>query len=581
MTVYYLAGTVDAVSTASAVKLTAKRALAGTVDAVSTVDGFLEKSVGDIYPGDGDVEVPPGSSIAFNLYGAGRVSRVWDFDNGLLPPELELCTPANGYTESHWNGGADYWDFYNDGADDVLRAQGRASAVFLGSERAAAESWSIDVVCRVRWYTGARAGLAQRVRTWGTYPKTTVGFSGVTAEIDSGGFRLCYYLSKARNVRETAAFSPVSGTWYWLRLRHQSGAWGFRYVGKYWTGTRDSEPSSWSVAWHSDGLGGTSGEWSGIGLRVDAGQAYFDDFEVLGELEPTETSKLTVEVNSIEHSVENGKLRIEPFVNRCQTGTSDRLVPALAQNWYFNLRGYVPDLNIWRVWVNAQEAYDADDDQAVVVKWDGDTIRTWSFETSSFPFNYPALAGAGDPDRMGSFRNIAGAVEPDGRRFLWLIELFLETMGRQELKFAIAPIGWRSFFEEFTWIAIAFFYIPVDGEYTIAHPIESITPASLIPGELVQITIPSSVIPKGSLERAFPSSLIVQGYRRIEHPAGIIVGIRFFYRGKASGIVGEELLARIKASGITLETNEDNELELHVQDEETFQALLDLGVTWT
>jgi hypothetical protein len=54
MTVYYLAGTVDAVSTASAVKLTAKRALAGTVDAVSTVDGFLEKSVGDIYPGDGE-----------------------------------------------------------------------------------------------------------------------------------------------------------------------------------------------------------------------------------------------------------------------------------------------------------------------------------------------------------------------------------------------------------------------------------------------------------------------------------------------------------------------------------------------
>jgi hypothetical protein len=560
----------------------ATRAIAGEATAAATPAAVLAFTVANPNPANGAERVAPGSTLAFELLGAHASSRVWDFEDGEVPPEVELCIPANGWSHADWNGGADAWDIYDDGGEKVLRAQGKATAIWNGAtDRVGLATFVLDAVVRVRWYTDAQAGLVMMVRS-DTYGKTNP-ISSYAAEIDSGGLRLIYYLNGTRNVRQTASFSPNSGTWYWIRLRVQTvTAWNHRYRAKYWTGTREAEPSSWSVSWEGDGLTQQPGtKHLGTGVRNNgSGDAYFDKLELVGAISPADAAKLTVEINGKVHSVAAGNLRVEPFAVYPATAATSALLPENAVGWY-SVRGILPDLRRLKVEAFGRWAYDDDGSQVGVVKWDGTTVGIISWSTSSFPQASPLEVGAGDPNRIDGFSYNGELVDPTGRRFLWLLEVFPELMGRQDLKFAVAPIGWRAMAEEFRWIAIVWFSIPVDGEYTIAHPVEVLIPAGVIPGEVEEITIPAGVIPKGSLGELFPAGLVVQGYRRTDHPAGVVVGVRFFYRGKASGIVGEELLERIKASGIVLEVNADNELELQVMDEATYQALQALGVTWT
>lgn len=577
-----LAGTVSASASASAAGMDATRELETAASGQAVTAAHLAFTVANPSPAGGAARIAPGATFAFDLYGAHGGNRVWDFEDGVVPEEAELCTPANGWTHTDYNGGSDNWDIFQDGATKVLRAQGKATATWPGAAtRVGWASFAFDLVVRVRWYTNAQAGIITNLRS-DAYGKTS-SIWGYAAEIDSGGLRTIFYNNGTRTIKKTAAFSPVSGTWYYIRFRVQSqGAWNHRFRAKYWTGARDNEPSSWSVAWDYAGLTQQPDREKGFGVRNNgSGDAYFDDFEIVGLLSPTDTAKLTVELNGKVHSIANGNLRIEPFAVYPSSLDPDYSRPENAVGWYLGGVCTLPDPRNWRVEAFGRWAHDDDGSQTAVIKWDGSSLETISWSTSSFPGNPPEDTGAGDPTRIDGFRFDGQGASPAGRKFQFLAEAFLELMGRQDGKFAIAPVGWRAMAEEFRWIAIVLFSVPVDGVYTIAHPIEILVPGSLIPGEPKTVTIPGSIIPKGSLGELFPGSLVVQGYRRTDFPGSLVVGVRFFYRGKASGIVGEELLERIKASGIVLEVNADNELDLQVMDEATYQALQALGVTWT
>ena len=49
------------------------------------------------------------------------------------------------------------------------------------------------------------------------------------------------------------------------------------------------------------------------------------------------------------------------------------------------------------------------------------------------------------------------------------------------------------------------------------------------------------------------------------------------YMGEMSGIVGAEELALVDASGVVYAVNKNNLIEVHVMDDDTYQALIDAG----
>lgn len=543
--------------------------LAGTIDATSSVAGVLTQSVAPTYPAPSASGMAPGGPVEFEFLSTEAGSRIEDFEDGVFPSWWLNCSPANGFTATGWNDGTDQWDIYDDSGNDVLRAQGRATALATGSERAFLDL-SGDFVVRVCWFTGATAGLFARGR-FDSYGKTT-DMRGAFAEIDSGGLRLGYYASGSRDVDATAAFSPVSGTWYWIRLQI-AGPWEYRIRCKYWTGTRDSEPSSWNLE-DTGGIDKRNERWKGNGVHVNAGTAYFDDFEIVGELAAADLEKLTAEFNGEVYSYGDPirTLVIEPYVEDPR------------ETWFSALGAMpFPTPHNWRCSLGRAAAFDHDTDgvQTVTVKWEGDTLKTWTFETASIPADPFDESGAGDPGRIGLFKTPLDSSDPMGRWFSYVLELFSERMGTQKCSYAIAPIGWRGNFEHFEYVVYAVQGFGVNGQYYIAHPVVVRVPASVVAGQPKRVVVPASVVPEGSRRSLTPASVVPQGYKRTYHPASVIASVRFTFRGRASGIVSVSFLEKVPASGIVFDTIRDDFAEVQVIDEETYQALIDAGVDWS
>jgi hypothetical protein len=561
-----MAGTIDATSGVSGA-LTMAWSLAGSIDAQAGVSATLSQSVDIGTPAAGATLQPPNTSIFFDFEATGATPYVEDFEYASWPADWLKCTPANEFTASGWNGGSDTWHLYQDGAEKVLRTQAKGTAIFAEPWHPFLHNGHCDTVVQLRWYTDAEAGLVHRARAFDDYGKQTEGLRAVAAEIDSGGFRLVFYNNGTRQVRQTAAFTPSSGTWYWIRLQ-SSGPWGMKYRGKYWTGARDAEPASWNLE-EDDGLNKGNTRWKGQGVHNHGtGDAYFDHYELAGQLDPVDTALLTVEVNGKAHTVAAGEITVEPW--------------AIYEQWFTGdgHNNLAPDLHNWRCIVRPrqEEAYDPDGGQAVTVKWDGDTVLTWSFDTSSFPDRAPPATGAGDPLACGSFQLSGDDNVPWGVRGMFLPLGFSLSFGYQKLSYAVAGItphgqGW-----DLRYIVYADLYAPVDGRYLVAHPVDVVIPAGFIPGEPKEVVIPGGIVPKGDAGDAFPAGLIPQGWIRHDTPGGVIPSVRFFYRGKASGVVGVRFFDRFKGSGVVYQVNRDNEIEIHVINEETYQALVAAGV---
>lgn len=565
-----LEGAVAAVSTAAgAVSL--DQVLAGAVAGVSAVEGVLWHSVAPTAPAPSASGLAPGGAVEFEFLGTAATNRIEDFEGAVFPSWWLNCSPANGFTATGFNDGTDQWDIFDDGGDKVLRAQGRATALAVNSDRAFLHCGNVDTVVRVRWYTGATAGVCHRCRH-DSYAAAN-DFTVVGAEIDSGGLRLVFYSTGTRNVRKTAAFTPSNGTWYYVRMQ-SSGPWGMRYRAKYWTGARSAEPASWNLE-HDDGTDIRNEKWAGHGVHVQGGTAYFNDYEIVGEIDPVEAAKLTAEFNGKVYATTDPvrTLSIEPYVIRLD------FFPA------YNHEANFPDINKWRCSLAAGATtfdYDPDGTQTVEVKFDGTSIKTWTFNTTSFPGDPFDETGGGDPDRIALWRtNIGDVNDAIGRRFIYLVEKFLQTMGRQEMSFAIAPVQWRANAEDFQFVAYSTTGFPVDGQYWIAHPVLVIGAASVVPGIPKINLCAASVIPKGSLGEKFVASLVPQGYKRTDTVSNVVASVRFWYAGRASGIVSVEFLKSVAGSGVIFDTIRDNTAEVQVIDEATYQALIDAGVTWS
>jgi hypothetical protein len=547
------------------------KALSCSIAAQSALASVLAQTVQIVNPLTGETDIAPGEEIAFNFLSTQAESFQEDFEGASLPDWIELCTPTNGYSHANWNSGADNWDHYQDGADKVLRAQGRATAITSAPWRSALHTGFVDVVCRVRWYTGAIAGIFHRFRQDSYGKGHQSGVRGYAAEIDSGGLRLLWYNDGSRNIEQTVSFSPSNGTWYWIKLRCW-GQWNMWAQAKYWTGNREDEPSSWSTSIQSQGISDTrSNRWKGSGMRSHAGTAYFDKFEIEGQLDPGYTDRLTAEVNGEEYATIPDRpdlnMRIEPFT-RWETFGS------------YTIRH--PELKDWRCSLVPRFAFDSDRAQTVTVKWDGVALKTWTFENLNFPENPPLGAGNGDPSRSQGFHLIGtNDVEPAGLVFEFTVNNFRAFIGSQVFSYPIAPIMWRGNFEEFEFFVYSPFHVPVDGRYIIAHPVEIIIPFNVLPGKLIFQDIPISVIPKGEKRALFPFSAIVQGYIRRQFPFSVTPSVEFIYRGRSSGIVSAEFLSRVRGSGVIREVVRDGVIEIHVIDEETFEALADAGITFS
>lgn len=541
--------------------------LAGTIDATSAAGAVLAQSVAVLEPLAAAELVPPNSPITFDFKATQTAPYVEDFEGASIPTDWLLCTPANSFAHTSWNSAADNWDHYQDGGDKVLRAQGRATAVHAEPWHPFPHMGMLDTVIRVKWHTDAQAGQFHRARAYDSHGQDTEGIRAAAAEIDSGGLRLVYYDGNSRTVRQTAAFSPSNGTWYYIRLQ-SAGPWGMRYRAKYWTGARSAEPGSWNLE-YDEGLAKLNDRWRGLGVHNHGtGDAYFDKWEDAGQLDPAETALLTVEINGDEHTTDAGEVTAEPWVEY------DNFFPA-----YPIMLGQIPDLDNWRITVRPRlEAYDPDGAQDVVVKWDGDTVLEWDFETSSFPNRAPEATGEGDPIGAGSHHQTADVVDPWGYTGIFLPLGFPQSFGYQEFAYPVAPLTYHGQAQDFRFVVVADVYTPVDGRYMVAHPVDVVIPAGFIPGEPKEVIIPGGIVPKGDAGQAFPAGLVPQGYVRHDHPGGFTPSVRFFYRGKASGVVAVRFLDRFKGSGVVYQVNRGNEIEVHVITEETYQALLAAGV---
>lgn len=513
-------------------------------------------SVANLSPADAAERVAPGATVLFDLESTGVTPRVEDFESGM----------PSGWTVPTWSGWSDVWDIYDDSGNDVLRAQTSASkATILNVGHTMQYSPVLDIRVRMKWHTGARGGILarQRLDEYGL-AGAQLGPDSVFCEIDSGGLRLGWFDNGTRTLDQTAAFTPTDATWYWMRLQVAvlSGGSTSRYRAKYWTGTKGSEPGTWNIGWDYPGTEKrmTEERHRGVGLVAESGgNLYFDEWEILHEVAPEDLAKLTVEING-----ELLPVRAAPYYS-LETYESDLMVP---------------DIDNWQCRVNTQLAHDTDQDQDVVIKWDGTAISTTNFLTASFPAAPPDETGAGDPTGRAPFRLVSSTlVEPVGM-FSWVLHVF--TFESQcDLKYTIASITRRVDGESFQWIVYTPFATPVNGEYIIGHIVRGLFPSGVVPAELVWQIVPTSIVPKGHRGEVFPADVVVQGYRRDNFPAIVIVGVQFFYRGKGSGVVGVEFLERISGSGLVFEVNNNNVVEVSGIDEETYAALIAAGVTWS
>jgi hypothetical protein len=552
---------------------------------VPTVDAVIEEWEFDpqridvlqltgLDPADGDGNLPPGAPISFDLLNSAR-PRVYDFADGTDTGWTRLLYD-DGWTHASWNNGTgDEWDVYDDDGNYVYRAQNQATSLLADIALVYGEGLS-DTVARVKWFTGATAGVCGHMNWAGAFHKVTYGIYGLGAEIDSGGLRLVKYNNYGtRTVISTSSFTPVDGTWYWLRLQHVNGD-AARVRAKYWTGARLDEPAAWDLAWatasamyHNEG-----GRWyCGYGVRCHAGTAYFDDFECFLAPDPAALAKLVVDVGGVECTVENGAIAVRPAV--------------YAETWD-TYAAMVPKVNDWHVEVDwSRVSRSTTEPITVVVTYDGLELSSTDFDVTRIPGAWPAYDPAtdspsGDPDRMSWFElESALLVEPLGS-FCFFRTIFPLSWGYQDGRYAVALLVWpTSCFEDFVWLLYTAYYTPVDGRYYIGHSVWLDIPVALVAAVPVIGDFPSDTVVRGSKDALFPADIVVQGYRRTDLPASVIPSYQLWWEGAASAVVGQEVIQEFDSSTLVFMRRAGTLVHLRVMSRTTHDRLLAMGVKWT
>jgi hypothetical protein len=526
-------------------------------------------------PADGDGNLAPGTPIKFDLLNSAH-SQVHDFEGGADTGWTRLLYD-DGWTHATWNNGTgDEWDVYDDDGNYVYRAQAQATSVLPDDELVVRDSTS-DSVVRVKWFTGATAGLCGHVAWKASAYKTTYGIYGVGAEIDSGGLRLVRYYNNngTRGVIATSSFTPTNDTWYWIRLQHISCYTPYVRA-KYWTGARLDEPATWNISWvRADALYQVPSSWqyTGFGVRCHGGSAYFDGYENFCAPDNTSLSKLTVTVDGTACTIANGRLTV-----RLNTQVETR------ESWTLP----VPAVNNWHVEVNWSEIAQAITGTiTVVVDYDGVELSSTDFDVTRIPGAWPTYDPAtdspsGDPDRMSWFDLLTTtATTPEGV-FSFFRTIFPLSWGYQDAQYTIAPATWPSaFFEDFTWLLYTPYYTPVDGLYMIGHPVWSHFSASVVPAIPAIGDFPSDAVVRGSKESLFPSDIVVQGYKRTDFPALVIPSYQLWWEGASSFVVGEEIVQEFDASALLFMRRAGTVVHLRVMSQTTHDKLLEMGVKWS
>lgn len=532
----------------------------------------------DLDPADGTTGVSPGGPITFDLHTSCPpwVEDFEDGDNGWL-----RCTYGNGYTQGQWNsGGSDEWSLIDDGSgsNQIYKASARATSLAIDhwDETEAADLWA-DSRVHAQWKTGGGGGLCHRFRWYDNYGKTTQGVRGPAVEITPSGVQYVFYhWDNSRDVRGTSSFTPTDGAWYWLRMQvyNRDGSY-YRFRGKYWTGTPEDEPATWNFNWYNDFQTVNSwANWKGCGLHNYQGEIRYDSYAILTKKSPDYLDNLVVTVNGIDHTVADGTVLVEHEFDHWTP--QDRAL-------------LLPYIHLWKVKVFCPLATQYwDNPITVVVKFRGVTISSTDFDVSSFPVDPPEVDPdtypyyvifPGDPSRMGSFgQRIDGTTGPDGRKFIWLVQLFAERWGWQELTFAVAYEFWRYWGWDFIWNKADPLYTPVDGRYLIGHPVWQEVPGSMVPAESVWQDVPSDVVPRGDRQRSFPADVVPQGWLRREFPASMLPSFQLWYEGSASGLVGWEVVRELDASGLVFKRREGSTIHLEVISSTVYDQLEAMGI---
>lgn len=524
--------------------------------------------VSDLEPADGDTGLAPGTPVIFNLLNSGH-PRVFDFEDQ-SDALWERCTYGNGFTAAYWNaGGSDEWDIYADDGNYVYRAQDQATSLLddidlhSGSMGAFAAH---DIVVRMKWFTGTTAGVFAGVRHR-PYEKVTSGPYGTGVEIDSGGLRLVYYYNNTRYLKATSSFTPNDGEWYWMRI--QAFMFGNRYWrAKVWQGLRSDEDDTWDITWYNQGLYFSGTEDTGIGVRVHAGTAYFDDFEVARLIDPDYTSKLEVTVGGVSCTVANGRLKVYPNTYSETWNTSTFIMP---------------QVNDWRVeasWSDAAEAITGTVD--VVIEYDGVTLSSTDFDVTRIPGAWPTYDPdtedpSGDPDRMSWFDlGNDGWPVPLGV-FSTFRTIFPLSYGTQDVAFTLCPLTWPLYGEDFTWILWTKYSTPVNARYLIGHPVWLDIPASVIAAEAIHQDVPSNVVPRGDIRSFFPSNVIAQAYFRKDFPTNVVAAYQLWWEGDASVVVGTEVVQELDASTLVYMMRTGTIVHMRVMSQTTRDKLEEWG----
>jgi hypothetical protein len=123
--------------------------------------------------------------------------------------------------------------------------------------------------------------------------------------------------------------------------------------------------------------------------------------------------------------------------------------------------------------------------------------------------------------------------------------------------------------------------IHADGKYVVGHYQRDFLPGSLLVGTVNRRYNPGSLLVEGYLRNINPGSLLVQGPRRDIQPGMVIVAEPYSSLQPGSFLVGVEHLSANPGSFLIYGVNRDGSIFVNVIDDNTYQTLLDLGVTFS
>jgi hypothetical protein len=123
--------------------------------------------------------------------------------------------------------------------------------------------------------------------------------------------------------------------------------------------------------------------------------------------------------------------------------------------------------------------------------------------------------------------------------------------------------------------------IHADGKYIVGHYQRDFLPGSLLVGTGNRRYNPGSLLVEGYLRNINPGSLLVQGPRRDVQPGMVIVAEPYRSSQPGSFLVAVEHLTSNPGSFLIYGVNRDGSIFVNVIDDNTYQTLIDLGVTFS